>query len=182
VKNILNTLFVLFVAFTAVGCNLSASPLPGTDSGVVYMGDAGPVPTTDAPPVFRPPVCEGIDDHVTRIRVRVDNGALLGSCAGTWSAFALLDGRTVGSLGSTLDQNVPDADMDGVYDWNGYLQLGFQCSSDGRWKTDYVAGTTASAMGVSVTVWYGTREVNMSHSRVYNDRLTVGMHESCTVL
>jgi len=182
VKIILNTLCVLFVTF-AVGCNLSPEgPMPTSDGGVVPMGDSGFTPTTDAGPTFRPPVCSGIDDHVTRVRVRVDNGALLGPCAGTWSAFALLDGRTVGALGSTFDQAVPDADMDGVYDWNGYMQFGFQCSSDGRWKTDYVAGTTASAMGVSVTVWYGAREVNMSHSRVYTDRLTVGMHESCDVL
>lgn len=181
-KTILNTLCVLFVTF-AVGCNLSPEgPMSTSDAGPMVTSDSGPVPVGDAATTFRPPVCSGIDDHVTRLRVRVDNGALLGPCAGTWSAFALLDGRTVGTLGSTFDQAVPDADMDGVYDWNGYMQFGFQCSSDGRWKTDYVAGTTASAMGVSVTVWYGAREVNMSHSRVYTDRLTVGMHESCDVL
>lgn len=187
---IMNTRFALVSLLVVIaGCNTSAEgPTYGSDAGPV-LGDAHVTPGSDSGPVvavdggsgFHPPVCEGVADHVTRLRVRVPSPALLGPCAGTWSAFALLDGHAVGTPGADFDQLIPDAESDDEYDWNGYLQMGFQCT-DGHWKTDYVAGRTATDMGVDVTAWYGTREVNMSHTRVYDDRLTVGMHESCPIL
>lgn len=152
-KTILNTLFVLIVAF-AVGCNLSPEGPIGSDAGVTPVGDSGPSVTSDAAATTPPTpwrTCGADGMSPTRFRVTVLDAANgpLGSCTSGWdpTAYALPVTGTVYTPGSDIDQRVRP-------EWVGAeVDLGFRCSASGEYAA-IPAGSTAMSRNVRIEVWY----------------------------